>query len=105
MTGEEFVKDRIELIGKSKPHMTYRVSLSLAFLVALLPTLVFLVLFPLGEIAAVLALDHRHASDFQHFVVVLAMVSLPVIAAFSFFLGVKRDSREDSGDGTDSHDG
>jgi hypothetical protein len=62
-----------------------------------LPALLCLLLFGAGEVSSVLALDARHASSFEHVVVLAALVALPValvaVAAGSLLAAAVRDLR------------
>jgi hypothetical protein len=62
-----------------------------------LPAVACLVLFGLGEVSAVLALDTQRATGFEHFCVVAALVALPVVlvgvAAVSIIAAGARDLR------------
>jgi hypothetical protein len=66
-----------------------------------LPVVACLVLFGLGEVSAVLALNAQRATGFEHFCVVAALVALPVVlvavAAVSIVAAGARDlkARED----------
>jgi hypothetical protein len=60
-----------------------------------LPAVASLLLFGLGEVCAVLALNAQHATGFEHFWVVAALVAMPVIlvavAAVSIIAAGARD--------------
>jgi hypothetical protein len=60
-----------------------------------LPVVACLVLFGLGEVSAVLALNAQHATGFEHFCTVAALVALPVVlvavAAVSIVAAGARD--------------
>jgi hypothetical protein len=49
----------------------------------LLPVTLFLVFFVAGEISAVLALDHRHATQSEHWRVMASLIVMPIIAALT----------------------
>jgi hypothetical protein len=44
-----------------------------------LPAVACIVLFGLGEVSSVLAINARHATAFEHLCVVAALVSLPIV--------------------------
>jgi hypothetical protein len=52
-----------------------------------LPVTLFLLLFLGGEINAVLAIDQRHASAFQHGWVIASLIGLPVLIVFAMAIG------------------
>jgi hypothetical protein len=85
---------RAEADGIAERRTVVVTSIDPSWLLAL-PAVACLLLFGLGEVCAVLALNAQHATGFEHFCVVAALVALPVVlvgvAAVSIVAAGARD--------------
>ncbi len=95
-------QDETALRLATKPAVLRRIGAGLLWLVLQFLVLALLLLFALGEIGAVLALDHRHATHIEHVVVVVAVMYLTILTAVVAFLTyVAQSSQRD--ESTEQH--